>query len=55
VLSSKIWAVQETPNPEAKNSILSGISCKSTEACIATGHYVVGTGTPEVALVEEYV
>lgn len=55
VWSSKKWAVQETPNPESKSSSLSGVSCKSTEACTAAGSYVYGAGLPEVALAEEYV
>ena len=42
--ATKKWAVQEPPNPvEAKSSSLSGVSCTSTTACTAVGHYVSST------------
>jgi hypothetical protein len=51
--NGKTWAIQETPNPEAKSVSLSGVSCASSAACMATGHSIDGVGT-EAALVEEY-
>ncbi len=51
VFASKKWAIQETPNPEAKSSSLSGVSCHTAETCIAAGNYNTGG---EVALVEEH-
>jgi len=34
------WTIQATPNPTViGDSILSGVSCASTTACIGTGHY----------------
>ena len=52
VLSGKTWTVQESPNPaEAKASSLAGVSCTSSEACTAVGHYTNSSGT-ETALAE---
>ncbi len=52
--ATKKWAVQETPNPEeVKSNSLSGVSCKTATACIASGDGVNGAGT-EVPLVEEH-
>jgi hypothetical protein len=51
VWASAKWAVQETPNPEAKSAGLAGVSCHTAETCIATGNYNTGS---EVALVEEH-
>ncbi len=52
--NGKTWATQETPNPEAKSSSLSSVSCTSSStSCVATGHSIDDTDV-EVALVEEY-
>jgi hypothetical protein len=38
--NGKEWTVQETPKPkEEQNAHLSGVSCTSSEACIAVGYY----------------
>ncbi|HEY8303761.1 MAG TPA: S53 family peptidase [Solirubrobacteraceae bacterium] len=43
--ASAVWTVQESPNPaEAKSASLSGVSCASTTACTAVGHYVTSGG-----------
>lgn len=48
------WAIQETPNPTgAKMSELFGISCTSTENCIATGSYKLSDNL-ETTLGEHY-
>jgi hypothetical protein len=40
------WTIQPTPNPaDAVTGALDGVSCSSTSACIAVGHYVDGAGT----------
>ncbi len=47
------WTTQETPTPEGTGSWLSGVSCTSSSACIATGRSFDGDGL-EVALAEEH-
>jgi hypothetical protein len=47
------WTIQETPNPEATGSWLSGVSCTSSTACIASGRSTDGAGL-ETALAEEH-
>jgi len=38
------WAIQTTPNgPGATTSVLSGVSCTSSSACVAVGYYVNGS------------
>lgn len=52
VWASKKWAVQETVSPTgAKSSSLSSVSCTTSEACTAVGHYV-NSSSVEVPLVE---
>lgn len=48
------WSIQSVPSPEgAKSSVLLGISCTSSTACTATGHYTNSSGTL-VTLAEQY-
>jgi Subtilase family len=47
------WTTQETPTPEGTGSWLSGVSCTSSSACIATGRSFDVDGL-EVALAEEH-
>ncbi len=49
--ASSKWTIGETPNPEEVKSSLSSVSCKTAEACIATGRVL---GSTESDLVEEY-
>jgi hypothetical protein len=53
------WSIQSTPNPtEATRSVLRGVSCTSSSACIAVGgsykegHGFFGEGASEVTLAE---
>jgi hypothetical protein len=40
------WTVPSTPNPaNAKESALSGVSCTSSTACTAVGHYRISPGS----------
>ena len=53
-LSGKTWVAQEPKMPAgAKSSGLSGVSCSSSEACIAVGHYV-NSSSVEVPLAEKW-
>jgi hypothetical protein len=46
------WSIPSTPNPTgAKSSGLAGVSCTSSEACTAVGHYV-NSSSVEVPLAE---
>jgi len=48
------WSIQETKAPiGAKSSSLSGVSCTSSEACSAVGHYV-NSSSVEVPLAERW-
>jgi hypothetical protein len=48
------WTVQSTPNPAAaKESVLSGVSCTSSTACTAVGHYRISAGV-NVMLAERW-
>ena len=52
--NGKEWSLKEPVNPTgAKSASLSGVSCATTEACIAVGHYVNSAGT-EVTLGESW-
>jgi len=45
------WVIQHTPNPLATtNAVLSGVSCTSSTACTAVGHY---TGSASIATLAE--
>jgi hypothetical protein len=49
------WAIQSTPNPAgATVSDLSGVSCTSVSACIATGNYAGSLSTPEHTLADRW-
>ena len=51
-LHGAMWLIPEVPNPkEAKSSSLAGVSCASSEACTAVGHYV-NSSSVEVPLAE---
>ncbi len=48
----RAWSIPSTPNPTgAKSSALAGVSCTSSEACTAVGHYV-NSSSVEVPLAE---
>ncbi len=52
--NGKEWAVQDTPSPpEAEGGSLSGVLCRSSEACTGVGRYV-NSSDREVALVEQW-
>ncbi len=52
--ASSKWTIKESPNPTgAKGSVLSGVSCSSSEACRAVGHYISSLGA-ELTLAEAY-
>jgi hypothetical protein len=52
--NGKEWKIQTSPNPaEAKASVLHGVSCTSSEACIATGDYI-NSGGKTVTLAESW-
>jgi hypothetical protein len=52
--ASSKWSIQESLNPaEAKSASLSGVSCASTEACTAVGHYANSAGV-ELTLAEAW-
>jgi hypothetical protein len=49
------WLIQSTPNPsEAPGSVLNGVSCSSSEACIAVGSYGLGSGGTYKSLAERW-
>lgn len=52
--NGKEWSTQETKTPSgAKSSSLLGVSCSSSEACTAVGHYV-NSSSVEVTLAERW-